>query len=254
MADSAIAAQLFTLRDHLKTPDEIRTGMKKLAGLGYEAVQVSGLEVMDSKEFKVITEGEGLKIIATHISYERIKEDPQGVIEEHQMWNCPHVGIGGLPQPYRNEEGFARFAREASEAARPLIEAGLTFNYHNHSFELEKFQGRTALDILFSESDPAGFSAEIDTYWIQHGGGNPASWLRRLKDRMQVVHLKDMAMSGSQQLFAEVGEGNLEWPEILQACREADIEWYIVEQDTCQGDPFDSLGLSLRNLKQMGLH
>ena len=155
---------------------------------------------------------------------------------------------------YRNEEGFARFAREASEAARPLIEAGLTFNYHNHSFELEKFQGRPALEILFSESDPEVFSAEIDTYWIQHGGGSPASWLRRLKDRMQVVHLKDMAMSGSQQLFAEVGEGNLEWPEILQACREANIEWYIVEQDTCQGDPFASLGLSLNNLRQMGVH
>ena len=170
------------------------------------------------------------------------------------MWNCRNVGIGGLPADYRNEEGFARFAREASEAARPLIEAGLTFNYHNHSFELEKFQGRPALEILFSESDPEVFSAEIDTYWIQHGGGNPAAWLRRLKDRMQVVHLKDMAMSGSQQLFAEVGEGNLEWPEILQACREANIEWYIVEQDTCQGDPFASLGLSLNNLRQMGVH
>ena len=71
---------------------------------------------------------------------------------------------------------------------------------------------------------------------------------------MQVVHLKDMAMSGTQQLFAEVGEGNLEWPEILQACREANIEWYIVEQDICQGDPFASLGLSLNNLRQMGVH
>ena len=171
MANSVIAAQLFTLRDHLKTPDEIRTGMKMLASLGYEAVQVSGLGAIDPKEFKTITDGEGLKIIATHIPYERIKDDPQGVIEEHQMWNCRNVGIGGLPADYRNEEGFARFAREASEAARPLIEAGLTFNYHNHSFELEKFQGRPALEILFSESDPEVFSAEIDTYWIQHGGG-----------------------------------------------------------------------------------
>ena len=61
-------------------------------------------------------------------------------------------------------------------------------------------------------------------------------------------------MRGSEQLFAEVGEGNLEWPQILAACREASIEWYIVEQDTCQGDPFESLGLSLRNLRQMGLY
>ena len=41
-------------------------------------------------------------------------------------------------------------------------------------------------------------------------------------------------MNGSEQLFAEVGEGNLEWPEILQACEEAGIEWYLIEQDVCQ--------------------
>jgi sugar phosphate isomerase/epimerase len=164
------------------------------------------------------------------------------------------VGIGGLPAEYRSEVGFGDFAREASQKARPLIEAGLTFNYHNHSFELEKFAGRTGLDILCEESEPQVFSMEIDTYWLQHGGGNPVTWLRKLKDRLRVVHLKDMAMKGSAQVFAEVGEGNLEWPEILQACREAGIEWYVVEQDTCPGDPFASLGLSLRNLRQMGLY
>ena len=196
----------------------------------------------------------GLKIIATHTPYDRIREEPQAVAAEHRLWGCRHVGIGGMPAEYRDSEGFSRFAREASEVVRPLIEAGLTFSYHNHSFELEKFDGRIGLEILFDESDPEVFSAEIDTYWIQHGGGNPAAWLRKLKDRMHVVHLKDMAMRGSEQLFAEVGEGNLEWPQILAACREASIEWYIVEQDTCQGDPFESLGLSLRNLRQMGLY
>ena len=63
-----------------------------------------------------------------------------------------------------------------------------------------------------------------------------------------------MAMDGRTQLFAEVGEGNLNWPAILDACKEAGTEWYIVEQDTCQRDPFESLGISLRNLKEMGIY
>ena len=71
---------------------------------------------------------------------------------------------------------------------------------------------------------------------------------------MHIVHLKDMAIKDGQQVFAEVGEGNLEWPEILQACREAGVEWYLVEQDTCQRDPFESLEISLRNLHRLGLH
>ena len=135
----------------------------------------------------------------------------------------------------------------------PLVDAGLTFSYHNHSFELERFGGRTGLEILAAESDPEVFSFEVDTYWIQHGGGNPESWLRRLRGRMHLVHLKDMAMSGSRQLFAEVGEGNLVWEPILEACRDAGIEYFLVEQDLCQGDPFESLGISLKNLREMGL-
>jgi len=51
----------------------------------------------------------------------------------------------------------------------------------------------------------------------------------------------------------EVGEGNLHWPGIREACREANVEWYAVEQDICPGDPFESLAVSYRNLVQMGL-
>ena len=110
------------------------------------------------------------------------------------------------------------------------------------------------MQMLVDESDAQAFSFEIDTYWIQHGGANPVTWLRALRERMHVVHLKDMAMEGGKQLYAEVGEGNLEWEAILEACRQADIEWYIIEQDTCQRDPFESLKISLDNLRQMGLH
>ncbi|MFC1525381.1 sugar phosphate isomerase/epimerase family protein [Candidatus Latescibacterota bacterium] len=255
MAGSVIGAQLYTLRDFMKTPADIRASMKKVRSMGYEAVQVSGLGPVEPAELAEITQGEGLKIVATHISYEQIRDEPQTVIDNHKLWECPHVAIGGLPQDYRSPEGFERFAREASEAARPLIDAGFTFSYHNHSFELERFgdDRKTGLDILAENSDPEVFSFEIDTYWIQHGGGSPVAWLRKLRDRMCIVHFKDMEMRGSEQLFAEVGEGNLEWSEIIDACRAASIEWYLIEQDRCQRDPFDSLKLSLENLRTMGL-
>ena len=254
MPGSVIAAQLYTLREFTRTLDDIRATLIKLGQMGYKAVQLSALGPISPVELKEIVDGEGLEIAATHIGYDEIRQQPQKVIEEHQLWDCRHVAIGSLPQEFHSMEGFGRFAREASEAVRPLIDAGLTFSYHNHSFELEKFGARTGLDILYEESDPEVFSAEIDTYWIQHGGANPVSWLRKLKGRMYVVHLKDMAMRGRKQLFAEVGEGNLEWPEILQMCKQAEVEWYIVEQDLCQRDPFESLEISLHNLHGMGFH
>jgi sugar phosphate isomerase/epimerase len=254
MPETAIAAQLYTLRDYLKTSDDIARTLPRVAAMGYRAVQLSALGPIETDRLKRLLDDAGLAVAATHAGFERLRDEPSAVVEEHRTLGCDYVAVGSLPQSYRSAEGYARFAREASEVARSLKAHGLTFGYHNHSFELERFDGRTALAILCEESDPAVFTAEIDTYWIQHGGGDPAAWIRHMAGRCPVVHLKDMTMRGSQQLMAEVGEGNLNWPAILDACRAAGVRWYIVEQDTCQRDPFDSLAISLRNLHSMGLH
>ena len=248
-----IAAQLYTVREFTNTETDIVETMKKVRQLGYEAVQCSALGPISPEALKNIVDGEGLSIIATHTDYARMRDEPQSVIDEHQLWGCKHAAIGGLPGEYRTAEGYARFAKEASEVAARLAEGGITFSYHNHSFELERFNGRTGLEILYAESDPNYFKSELDTYWIQHGGGDPTAWIRDLKGRADIIHLKDMAMQGSTQRFAEVGEGNLNWSAIINACIYAGVEWYIIEQDTCyERDPFDSLGISLKNLKEMG--
>ena len=253
MAQTSVAAQLYTVRDFLKTPADITASLKKVSAIGYRAVQLSALGPIDPQELKSITDGEGLTICATHVGFEQLRDDLDAVVAEHEIYNCKYVAIGAIPNDYRHAEGYRQFAKEASEVGRRMKERGLVFGYHNHSFELEKFGDKTALEILYSESDPETFTAEIDTYWIQHGGGDAAWWLRRVAGRSPLVHLKDMVMRGREQLMAEVGEGNMNWPSILEACKDAGVEWYIIEQDTCQRDPFESLAISLRNVQRMGL-
>ena len=102
-------------------------------------------------------------------------------------------------------------------------------------------------------SDPRYVQAELDTYWVQHGGGDPALWVKKMKNRMPVVHFKDLVILNGQPTMAEIGEGNLNWPAILAACKEANVEWYAIEQDVCQRDPFESLKISYDNLHAMGL-
>jgi sugar phosphate isomerase/epimerase len=253
MPEPMVGAQLYTLRDTLKTPEEIAQTLPRVAALGYRAVQLSALGPIEPRRLRQLLDDAGLVAAATHVGFERLRDDLDAVVEEHQVLGCEYAAIGGLPTEYRSAEGYARFAREASEVARRMKPRGLTFGYHNHSFELERFNGRPALETLFAESDPEAFTAEIDTYWIQHGGGDPAAWIRRMKHRSPLVHLKDMAVVEGKPVMAEVGEGNLNWPAILTACREAGVRWYLVEQDVCRRDPFESLGISLRNLKAIGL-
>lgn len=253
MSNSVIAATLYTVRQFTQTPEDIAKTLHKIKSIGYDAVQLSALGPIDPKKLRKMLDNEGLTVAATHTDYHQLRNEPEQVIEEHQILGCQYVAIGSIPPEYRNLEGYQHFAQEASEVANRLEEGGLVFGYHNHSFELERFGKRTALEILYSESDPELFNSEIDTYWIQHGGGDPALWIRNLKGRAPLVHLKDMTVKNGQPIFAEVGEGNLNWPAILEACKEAGVLWYIVEQDVCQRDPFESLALSLKNLRAMGL-
>lgn len=254
MANTTIAAQLYTLREFLKTPEDVAKSLKKVREIGYEAVQVSGLGPIDPKELKKIADDNGLQIVVTHIPFQRFQEDMEGLIADHKLWNCKYVGLGAMPKEYRtSRESYVQFAKEASGFAKRLAEEGLSFVYHNHAFEFVKFDGKTGLELIYEESDPV-LNGEIDTFWVQKGGSDPAAWIRKLKGRMEIVHFKDMVINeNGEQIMAEVGEGNLNWPAIIEACREIGIKWHIVEQDTCQRDPFESLAISLKNLKAMGL-
>ncbi len=49
----------------------------------------------------------------------------------------------------------------------------------------------------------------------------------------------------------EIGNGVLDWPAILSAADDAGCEWFIVEQDVCPGDPFDSIAQSYRYLRAL---
>ncbi|HEY3377866.1 MAG TPA: sugar phosphate isomerase/epimerase [Armatimonadota bacterium] len=251
MKTSGIAAQLYTLRDFLKTPADIATTMQRVKAIGYDAVQLSGLGPIEPQALATILREEGLTAAATHVSFARLCNDLPALIDEHLLWGCRNVAIGAMPDEYRNAAGYVRFAKEATEIGRKLADAGLTFSYHNHSFEFEKFDGKTGMELLYNNADPEFLLAEIDTYWVQHGGGDPAAWIEKLSGRMVIVHLKDLGIVDNTQVMAEIGVGNMNWARILPACRAAGVTWYAVEQDVCQRDPFESLTISLANLHAM---
>lgn len=249
MKRSMIAAQLYTLREYSKTADDLAVTLRKVREIGYESVQVSGIGPIDPAVVKQLADENGLSICATHVSYDRMKNDFDRLVAEHKLWNCAYVGIGGIPVEFRgSRQGYETFAKETSVISRKFREQGLQFIYHNHKFEFEKYGGTPALQILMEQSDRESFGFEIDTYWVHAGGASAAEWIRKVNGRMKVVHLKDMAIVEDKQVFAEIGEGNMPWDEILHACRDIGVEWYVVEQDVCLRDPFESLAISFNNL------
>ena len=122
------------------------------------------------------------------------------------------------------------------------------------TFEFEKFDGKFIMDRLIEESDPDAVKFIVDVYWLQYGGVNPASYIKKMGDRAMAIHFKDYKIAGNQVEMAEVGEGNLDWDEIIAACDEAGAKWAMVEQDICKRDPFESLKMSYDYLTTKGFY
>jgi sugar phosphate isomerase/epimerase len=252
MKINQIAAQLFTLRDHLKTPTDIARTLKKVRAIGYEAVQVSGMGPIDEYELVKILDGEGLTCCATHEPGNLILEDIGKVIERLQKLRCWYTAY---PYPagidFQNPDHIETLARKLDAAGAVMAQAGQILTYHNHAHEFVRYQGSTVLDYIYATTNPRHLQGEIDTYWIQAGGGDPAAWCRKLRRRLPLLHLKDYGCSADgKPFFAEIGQGNLDWPQIIAAAKASGCHWFIVEQDVCPGDPFESLAISFRYLTE----
>ena len=248
-------AQLYTVRDYTQTPKDVAEALRKVAEIGYRAVQVSAFGAIDPREVARMAQDHGLAIVATHFGWYEFRTDLAYLIEVHQMWGCRHAAIGGLPPEYFRAGGAARFAGELAPIAEQLAAAGIDFSYHNHSHELVRYGGTTWLRQVYEAAPPEHLKAELDVYWLTAGGADPAQWISDLGARQPIIHFKDMmVLPDRTQCFAPVGAGNLNWPRIVAACRGAGVQWALVEQDRTYGaDPFAELATSLRFLQGMGI-
>jgi sugar phosphate isomerase/epimerase len=248
---SQIAAQLYTVRNSCQTSAALAASARKIRAIGYEAVQLSGQGPIAYPEIAKIMAGEGLVVCATHEPAALILDQPDQAIENLRQLGCQMTAFpNGEKFDLQEADSINTLVRKLDAAGARFRAAGLTLGYHNHAIEFIRFQGATALDYIYAHTDPQNVVAELDTYWVHFGGGDCVEWCRKLRGRLPFIHLKDYAMGRDRNpFFAEIGQGTLPWPRIVAEAEQSGCRWFIVEQDTCPRDPFESLRMSLEYLK-----
>lgn len=257
-----LAAQLYTLRDFTQTAAEFQNTLRNIRDIGYLDVQLSAIGCMsgptptvNARQCREMLDDAGLRAPLTHRGWDEITERTDECIAFHVEIGAELVAVGSIPGSYRADglDGYRRFVDDAEPAIEQLGRAGLAFAYHNHAFEFERMGaiGERPFDVM-RDRGSAGFGFEIDTYWVVHAGIDLLSVISRLRGRMPMVHWKDKVPVGNEVRMAPVGEGNMDWPSILSACKEAGTTLGAVEQDDCYGrDPFDCLASSYRFLSTL---
>ncbi len=247
-----IGAQLYTVRKQMQTEEDIRKGMFQIAEMGYKYVQVSNLGPIEPKVLKSICDENGIKIPLTHTSPNRLLTEIDSVIEEHNIYDCDYIGIGGLSPSYRTEEGVEQFIKDFTPVAEKIKEAGKKFMYHHHSFEFYRLSDkRWVFDHILDAFPKEKMGVICDTYWVQHAGVDICSFIKKVEGRLECVHLKDMYFPkfDNTHTYAAIGEGNIDFVPVIDAFEKCGAKYMFVEMDEIAGCPFDALKRSYDYIK-----
>ncbi|GGF30562.1 sugar phosphate isomerase [Halobacillus andaensis] len=240
-----VAVQLYTLRE--ETEKDFEGTLRKVAELGFDGVEFAGLGDYTASEMKELLDDIGLRAASSHVPLEQIKNNLTQVIEVQKILGSKYIVC-----PYfepQNENDYHQLIDVLKRAGEMCRLEGMKLCYHNHDFELKKqSDGRTALEMIFEETDPLDVKAEFDIYWLKKAGEDPIEWIKRYDRRTPLLHLKDMT-TDEEQFFAELGTGGLDLDSVLSLGEQADVQWWVVEQDESRKTPLESLEISMNYLK-----
>ena len=243
-----IAAQLYTVRDYMKKPADYAASLKKVRKIGYEAVELAGAGAIDPKKLKSMLDDNGLIPISSHENSDTMVNNTQATIDVLNEVGISHVA---LPHPGPVElttlAQVKAYAKKLDKAGALFAKAGITLSYHNHNIEFVRIKDKPILEYFYELTDPANLKAQIDTHWVQAGGGDTVQWIKTMKGRLPTLHMKDFGVDENRERrFEEIGYGNQWWEGIVKAAKASGCKWYIVEQDTNweKDDPFMSLKMS----------
>lgn len=249
-----IAIQLYTVRTAMTT--DLEGTLKKLAKIGYKFVEVAGLYNKTPQEFKKMLEGAGLTAIGAHVGPDGTEGNMKQIADEARTLGYRYIVSSGFPGFKWKEKPTAaawiQGVQTLAQVASLATKNGLTYCYHNHSFEFEKLDnGRRPMDMLYDDAKPA-LSAELDIYWVQHGQDDPLAWMKKLSGRVPLLHVKDMA-NHPDRGFAEVGTGTVPVKQAVALAAQVGVKYLIIEQDASwkNDDPVLSAQISYDNLKAM---
>lgn len=196
------------------------------------------------------------------------------IVRDAKELDVSRLRIGMMPfSAMASHQALLDFCHQAEEVSTRLADEGITLYYHNHHIEFAKRDGNTLLDIIRAEAPT--MRLEVDVHWVQRGGKDPVRTLEKYSGLVDLVHLKDyrigeldpaafealrngdyatfmQAFTGVVE-FGEVGEGNLDWVEIVDQSLASGAEYLFIEQDQQYGrDPYDCLKTSHDHLVALG--
>jgi len=236
-----IGLQLWSI--HEEASKDLLSTLEKVAKMGYDGVEFAGYFGHSAQELKEKLAELGLKVAASHVPYEALRDNFEETIKFEVELGNKYVVI-----PYatfETVEEWLEFVEVVAKIREQFDGLQLKLVYHNHFEEFQIVDGEFIMDKLIN----AAGMIELDVYWAEFSKVNPSEYLAKFNNISPLVHMKDMADCRTKSTI--LGTGIIDFKPIIKQARENGAEWLIVEQEAFDIDPLDSVAQGVKNLKEL---
>jgi sugar phosphate isomerase/epimerase len=221
-------------------PMSIAKTLDTIKMMGFTEIEGGGS--LPLAEFKSLCNERGISIPAMGAGYEQLVRSPDSIVRNAKILGARYVMCAWIPHEKGafSLDNAKKAVEDFNRAGKYLLDQGLIFCYHPHGYEFQAYEDGTLLDYLFKHTDPKYVSFEMDVFWIQFGGGDPVTLLKKYGDRWKLMHLKDMRKGTPKDLTGlsapgndvPLGTGEIDIPAILKEAKIIGIKHYFIEDES----------------------
>jgi sugar phosphate isomerase/epimerase len=240
-----LGIQLWTVKD--EAAKDLEGTLRKVYAAGFREIEFAGYYGKSATDLAKFMKDIGFTLVSTHAGAGDIAKNGAQIIADAKALGLKYVVCSSpavspekdkLPWEERmkavdlsdwkwNADLFNKFGKQVSDA-------GMTFGYHNHSAEFKKFDGQTAFDYLFGNTDAKHVKIELDVGWVQVAQQDPIAILNKYKDRVIALHVKDVGKreaDGKDPASVALGEGVIDWKKVIGTAKANGTKAFFYEQE-----------------------
>ncbi len=253
-----IGLEMYTVRDQY-AKDPAGT-LKKIGKIGYREVEIS--TDIPAGTLKGYLRDANLTAPSTYPDAPKDVDAWKQTLDKVHPYGFRYIVVGD--NPVMDADAWKRRAELFNECGKLAQSAGLQFCYHAHFHEFAPLGDTTGYDIMLKNCDPGLLKIEMDCFWATYAGQDPVKYFEKFPGRFPLLHIKDFKpgfptstsnfpYDSSNNPFAPAGKGRIDWARIFAHAPQAGVKHIYVEQDICDGDPFDAAQTSFTYLKNLRL-
>lgn len=239
---SKIGLQLYSIREIAEK--NFFNAIKLTADSGYDGIEFAGFFDTPASELKKFLEEVGITACGSHTAFPVLENEFEKTVEYNLEIGNKYIVIPWIPADMcSSRDAWLGTSERMNVLNCKMKPYGVRLGYHNHAFEFEKFGGVCGYDIL-ADNTADDILLEIDTFWVAYAGEDPLKYVKKYKNRLDLLHIKDMDKN---KISTEIGSGTLDFSEIISAAEKT--RWFIVEQEEFKIPMEESIKISCAYLK-----